>query len=105
MKLILSFTLLLIGVNLIALDTTKTVAAKPKIIYGTASYYSNSFNGKKTANGEIYSQKKMTAACNVLPLGTWIRVTNLRNGRSVLVKTNDRLHSRMKRVVDLCRTS
>ena len=58
MKLILSFTLLLIGVNLIALDTTKTVAAKPKIIYGTASYYSNSFNGKKTANGEIYSQKK-----------------------------------------------
>lgn len=105
MKLILSFTLLLIGVNLIALDTTKTVAAKPKIIYGTASYYSNSFNGKKTANGEIYSQKKMTAACNVLPLGTWIRVTNLRNGRSVLVKTNDRLHSRMKRVVDLSRSA
>lgn len=105
MKLILSFTLLLIGVNLIALDTTKTVAAKPKIIYGTASYYSNSFNGKKTANGEIYSQKKMTAACNILPLGTWIRVTNLRNGRSVLVKTNDRLHSRMKRVVDLSRSA
>ena len=47
----------------------------------------------------------MTAACNVLPLGTWIRVTNLRNGRSVLVKTNDRLHSRMKRVVDLSRSA
>ena len=105
MKLILSFTLLLIGVNLIALDTTKAVVAKPKILYGTASYYSNSFNGKKTANGEIYSQKKMTAACNVLPLGTWIRVTNLRNGRSVLVKTNDRLHTRMKRVVDLSRSA
>ena len=43
----------------------------------------------------------MTAACNVLPLGTWIRVTNLRNGKSVVVKINDRLHSRMKRVVDL----
>ena len=78
-------------------------AAKPKLIYGTASYYSNSFNGKKTANGEIYSHKKMTAACNVLPLGTWIKVTNLRNGKSVVVKTNDRLHTRMKRVVDLSR--
>ena len=77
--------------------------AKPRLIYGTASYYSNSFNGRKTANGEIYSHKKMTAACNVLPLGTWIRVTNLRNGKSVVVKTNDRLHTRMKRVVDLSR--
>lgn len=105
MKLILSFALLLIGVNLIAIDTTKTVVSKPKVLYGTASFYSNSFNGKKTANGEIYSQKKMTAACNVLPLGTWIRVTNLRNGRSVLVKTNDRLHARMKRVVDLSRSA
>ena len=79
--------------------------AKPKIIYGTASFYSNSFNGRKTANGEIYSHKKMTAACNVLPLGTWIRVTNLRNGKSVVVKTNDRLHSKMTRVVDLSRSA
>src|SRR5690349_9390812 len=97
--------LLLIGLlftasNLFAGDTTEN-KAKPKILYGTASFYSNSFNGKKTANGEIYSHKKMTAACNVLPLGTWIRVTNLRNGKSVVVKINDRLHSRMKRVVDL----
>ena len=105
MKLILSVTLLFITASLIATDTTKTTVSKPKILYGTASFYSNSFNGKKTANGEIYSQKKMTAACNVLPLGTWIKVTNLRNGRSVLVKTNDRLHSRMKRVVDLSRSA
>ena len=105
MRLILAIILLFIGVNLIATDTTKTELSKPKILYGTASYYSNSFNGKKTANGEIFSQKKMTAACNVLPLGTWLRVTNLRNGRSVLVRTNDRLHSRMKRVVDLSRSA
>lgn len=88
---------------LFAGDTIGVKGAKPKILYGTASYYSNSFNGKKTANGEIYSHKKMTAACNVLPLGTWIRVTNLQNGKSVVVKTNDRLHSKMKRVVDLSR--
>jgi len=75
----------------------------PKIIYGTASYYHDKFNGRQTANGEIFSQKKMTAACNVLPMGTWIKVTNLRNGKSVVVKTNDRLHPRMKRVVDLSR--
>ena len=105
MRLILAITLLFIGVNLVATDTTKTVASKPKIIYGTASFYANSFNGKKTANGETFSQKKMTAACNVLPLGTWIRVTNRRNGRSVLVRTNDRLHARMKRVVDLSRSA
>ena len=105
MKLILYLGLLLITVSFTATDATRTTVSKPKILYGTASFYSNSFNGKKTANGEIYSQKKMTAACNVLPLGTWIRVTNLRNGRSVLVKTNDRLHTRMKRVVDLSRTA
>ena len=73
----------------------------PKVLYGTASFYANKFEGRQTANGETFSQKKLTAACNVLPLGTWIKVTNLRNGRSVVVKVNDRLHYRMKRVVDL----
>ena len=100
MKLLYLIGLIFTASSLFAGDTTEN-KAKPKILYGTASFYSNSFNGKKTANGEIYSHKKMTAACNVLPLGTWIRVTNLRNGKSVVVKTNDRLHSRMKRVVDL----
>ena len=103
MRLSLFIVFLIAAVYLFAGDTMEARAAKPKLIYGTASYYSNSFNGKKTANGEIYSHKKMTAACNVLPLGTWIRVTNLRNGKSVVVKTNDRLHTRMKRVVDLSR--
>lgn len=85
--------------------SVKKKKTTPKIIYGTASYYHDKFNGRKTANGEIFSQKKLTAACNVLPLGTWIKVTNLRNGKSVIVKTNDRLHPRMKRVVDLSRTA
>jgi rare lipoprotein A len=76
-----------------------------KILYGTASFYSNKFQGRKTANGEIFDQNKWTAACNVLPLGTWIRVTNLRNKRSVLVKVNDRLHTKMKRIVDLSRVA
>ena len=103
MRLSLFIVFLIAGIYLFAGDTMEAGATKPKLLYGTASFYSNTFNGKKTANGEIYSHKKMTAACNVLPLGTWIKVTNLRNGKSVVVKTNDRLHKRMKRVVDLSR--
>lgn len=93
------------ALSLFAQDTLKTTPAKPKILYGTASYYSNKFIGRKTASGEIFSQEKMTAACNVLPLGTWIKVTNLRNGRSVTVKINDRLHKKNHRVVDLTRVA
>ena len=85
---------------------TKAKSIKSKrVLYGLASFYANKFEGKKTANGEIFSQKKLTCACNVLPLGTWIRVTNLRNGRTVVVKTNDRLHPRMKRIIDLSRAA
>lgn len=76
-----------------------------RVFYGQASYYANKFSGRKTANGEIFDQKKLTCACNVLPLGTWIRVTNLKNGRSVIVKVNDRIHPRMRRVVDLSRAA
>jgi rare lipoprotein A len=72
-----------------------------KTFYGQASFYSNKFNGRKTASGEIFSQKKMTCASNILRLGTWIKVTNLRNGKSAVVKVNDRLHPSMKRIVDL----
>ena len=81
-------------------DTSGIVSSK-KILYGQASFYANKFNGRKTASGEIFSQKKMTCACNVLPLGTWIRVINIENKKSVTVKVNDRLHPKMKRLVDL----
>jgi rare lipoprotein A len=68
---------------------------------GSASYYNNSFQGRRTASGEIFSQQKLTCASNLFPLGTWLRITNLKNGKSVIVKVNDRMHPRMKRVVDL----
>src|SRR5690349_2230775 len=69
--------------------------ANPKDIvikYGIASFYADKFNGRKTATGGTYNPTKMTAACNVLPLGTWVKVTNLKNDRSVIVQINDRLH-------------
>jgi rare lipoprotein A len=72
-----------------------------RILYGIASYYGKGFHGKQTANGEIFDQNAMTAACNVLPLGTWVKVTNLNNDRQVIVKVNDRLHYRMRRIADM----
>ncbi len=76
-----------------------------RVLYGTASFYANKFNGRQTASGEIFSQNKLTCACNVLPLGTWIKVTNVRNGKSVTVKVNDRLHPKMRRLVDLTKAT
>lgn len=72
-----------------------------KILYGLASFYSDQFHGKPTATGDVFDKMKLTAACNVLPLKTWIRVTNLSNGKSVKVFTNDRLHPKTRRIVDL----
>ncbi|MFN2456710.1 MAG: septal ring lytic transglycosylase RlpA family protein [Chitinophagaceae bacterium] len=76
---------------------------KIKSLFGVASYYADKFIGRKTANGDVYHPGKHTAACNILPLGTWIRVTNVRNNRSVIVEVNDRMHPANKRVVDLSR--
>lgn len=78
-------------------------SVKLPVLFGTASYYADKFNGRKTATGHIYSHNKMTAACNRLPLGTWIRVTNLRNKKSVVVQVNDRLHPKNPRIVDMSR--
>lgn len=57
---------------------------------GLASYYGPGFHGKETASGEVFDERAMTAAHRTLPLGTTVRVTNLENGRSVIVRINDR---------------
>ena len=72
-----------------------------KIQVGVASYYHDKFQNRLTATGEKFDQKKMTAAHNGLPLNTWIKVTNLRNNKSVIVRVNDRLHRKNTRLVDL----
>ena len=72
-----------------------------RTLFGQASFYSQKFEGRHTANGERFSHKKLTAACNSLPLGTWIKVTNLKNDKSIIVQTNDRLHKKTKRLIDL----
>lgn len=65
-------------------------------IRGKATYYASKFHGRRTSSGEVYSNHKMTAAHLRLPFGTLVKVTNLANGRSVVVKVNDRgPHSRV----------
>lgn len=57
---------------------------------GTASWYGPNFHGRRAADGSVYDMHKLTAAHKTLPFGTLLRVTNLRNGRSVVVRVTDR---------------
>ena len=75
------------------------------IKYGVASYYAAKFHGRKTASGEIFRNDMITAACNVLPLNTWIKVTNLANNSFIIARINDRLHPQNKRLVDLSKAA
>ncbi len=76
-----------------------------RIQYGIASFYHNKFEGRKTANGEIFSQKGMTAASNTHPLNCWVRVTNSRNKKSVILRITDRMHPKNPRLIDLSRAA
>ena len=68
---------------------------------GIASWYGRDFHGKKTSNGEIYNMYAMTAAHKTLPLGTYVRVHNLENNRSAVVRINDRGPFVHGRIIDL----
>ncbi|MGH9509813.1 MAG: septal ring lytic transglycosylase RlpA family protein [Terriglobales bacterium] len=72
---------------------------------GKASWYGKRFHGRKTANGESYNMFDMTAAHRHLPMGTWVKVTNLRNGRSVVLRINDRGPFVDSRVIDTSYTA
>ena len=80
-------------------------SAKGFVEEGTASWYGPGFHGKTTANGETYNQYAMTAAHKILPLGTQVRVTHLGNGRSIIVRINDRGPFVDDRVIDLSRAA
>jgi rare lipoprotein A len=84
---------------------SKREVSKQKIHYGTASYYANKFEGRKTANGEVFSQKKFTGASNILPLNQWVRVTNMRNHLTVVLRITDRMHKNNSRLIDLSKSA
>lgn len=70
-----------------------------------ASFYHDKFNGRKTASGEIFNNRKLTAAHRTLPFGTVIEVTNLRTGKSVEVRINDRGPFHSSRALDLSKAA
>lgn len=72
-----------------------------KVEEGEASYYADSLHGNKTASGEKYNKRDLTAAHRTLPLGTRVKVTNLDNGKSVWVRINDRGPHVKSRVIDV----
>ncbi|MBD8018740.1 septal ring lytic transglycosylase RlpA family protein [Kaistella pullorum] len=70
-----------------------------------ASFYHDKFNGRKTASGEIFNNRKLTAAHRTLPFGTIVEVTNLRTGKSIEVKINDRGPFHSSRALDLSKAA
>ncbi len=90
------------GSSIKAKSEVRNPAGKPKAYQiGTASWYGDYFEGKPTASGEPYEMYDMTAAHLTLPLGSFVRVTNLRNGRAVVVRVNDRGPIVPGRIIDL----
>ncbi len=89
-----------------ALSVQPTDSVKPATIKtfrqtGIASYYAKKFNGRRTASGERYSGRKLTAAHRTLPFGTLVRVTDAKTGKWLVVRINDRGPFNRKRIIDL----
>lgn len=87
---------------------TRVIAASAPGSYrlleeGVASYYADEFDGRMTSNGEIFDMHQLTAAHRTLPFQTKVRVTNLTNGKSVVVRINDRGPFKDDRIIDLSR--
>jgi rare lipoprotein A len=79
----------------------KTVVKRHWFQIGKATWYGAKFNGRKTADGETYDMYAMTCAHRTLPLGSWVRVTNLKNSKSAFLRVNDRGPVPLNRILDL----
>lgn len=75
------------------------------LLVGTASYYGSAFQGKKTASGERFNQRVLTAAHRTIPLNSLVEVTNLKNNKKVIVRINDRGPWIKSRIIDLSKAS
>lgn len=110
--LIILFSLSLFGCSTVHAKTkpnqNQTITTKKPSTFtefGLASYYGDSVNGHKTANGEIFHNKKLTAAHKKLPFGSLVKVTALWNGKSVIVRINDRGPYPKGRIIDLSKSA
>ncbi|MFC5271077.1 septal ring lytic transglycosylase RlpA family protein [Adhaeribacter terreus] len=84
-----------------ALNISAFATGKGKTQTGTASWYGTKYHGRKSSNGEIYNKNKLTAAHPSLPFGTEVKVTNLANNKSVIVRITDRGPFKGRRLIDL----
>ena len=80
-------------------------ASHAKSIIGIASFYSTKFNGRRTASGEKFNSSALTAAHLSLPFGSLVKVTNMRNGKTVVVRINDRGPHVKGRIIDLSKAA
>jgi rare lipoprotein A len=96
---------LLAGCSTTSYDSDSEVSGRGYRAEGTASYYGKAHHGKRTASGERFNQNALTAAHRTLPFGTRVRVTNLDNGRSVVVRINDRGPFGRGRIIDLSKAA
>jgi rare lipoprotein A len=81
-----------------------TTVRSAKVLYGVASFYSRHLEGATTATGETFHHNQLVAASNNFKLNSWVRITNIRNGKSVVVRINDRMGKAMQslgRVADV----
>jgi len=85
---------------LVALALAATAAQMEE---GTANFYGDKFQGKKTASGEVFDKNGLTASHKKLPFGTKVKVTNVENGKSVVVTVNDRMAASNPAVIDVTR--
>lgn len=76
-----------------------------KIFKGKASFYNDKYHGRKSASGEVFDQSKLTAAHRTLEFGTKVSVKNLKNGKSVIVRINDRGPFVDGRIIDLSKAA
>jgi len=83
------------------IDTFYNLSNSVETVVGLASFYADDFDGKMTANGEIYNMYELTAAHKTYPFNTMIRVTNLANNKTVIVRVNDRGPVPENRIIDL----
>jgi rare lipoprotein A len=84
-----------------AINSSRNISKLKAYQVGTASWYGEQFQGKQTASGEPFDMRDFTAAHPSLPLGTFVKVTNLRNGKAVVVRINDRGPVVDGRIIDL----
>lgn len=96
---------LVAGCSSTSYDSETDVSGRGYRAEGTASYYGKAHHGKRTASGERFNQNALTAAHRTLAFGTRVRVTNLDNGRSVVVRINDRGPFGRGRIIDLSKAA